>query len=195
MPQSRAPALHPGPSGPAATVIRQRRTIHAFEDKVPPKEAVVQAIELARWAPNHHLTQPWSFYLLGRETAASIAQLNARLVAAATGPNAARAKLERWRKIPGWLVVTCRRSADEIRAREDYAACCCAIQNFQLALWEQGIGVKWTTGEVTRETGFYELIGADPDREQVVGLLWYGYPAVIPRTEREPVAAIVIERP
>ena len=179
-----------------ADVIRTRRTIHLFEsDTVPPQEAILTAIDLARWAPNHHLTEPWTFYLLGRESADAIARLNAQLVAEERGEPAGKAKLDRWLDIPGWMVVTCRRSNDELREREDYAACCCAIQNMQLYLWSCGIGMKWTTGAVTRTERFFELLDVDPGAERLVAMLWYGYPADVPRPPRKPVKEILVRRP
>lgn len=179
----------------AAELIRARRTIHEFQPKPAPRETILRAIDLARWAPNHLLTEPWHFYLLGPETAESVARLNANLVSRRKGAEAGQAKLTRWRAIPGWLVVTCDNADDPITAREDYAACCCAIQNLSLYLWSEGIGVKWTTGAVTREPDFYDLIWVDPDLETVVGLLWYGYPADTPQTPRKPMDEILVRLP
>jgi len=176
-------------------LIRSRRTIHFFQSETPPHETILQAIELARWAPNHWLTEPWHFYLLGRETAIAIARLNAEIIARTKGMEAGQAKLERWQSIPGWLVVTCDNSDDTVKAREDYAACCCAIQNLSLYLWSRGIGVKWTTGEVTRAPEFYDLIWANPELETVVGLLWYGYPVETPQTARKAITDILVELP
>lgn len=179
----------------AAELIRSRRTIHNFRPELPPREIIVQGIDLARWAPNHRLTEPWHFYLLGPETADAIAHLNADLVSARQGPQAGQARLERWRNIPGWLVVTCERTGDPIQAQEDYAACCCAVQNLSLYLWSEGIGTKWSTGAVIREQRFYDLIWVDPEVETVVTLLWYGYPAEVPQTSRKPVSHILVELP
>jgi len=182
-------------TGAAQTIIRERRTIHVFREESPPRAIILKALELARWAPNHHLTEPWRFYLLGEATKHALVELNAEITARDQGPNAAQAKLERWSKIPGWLVVTCVQSDDAVRSQEDYAACCCAIQNFQLALWEEGIGVKWTTGKLTRDPRFFEVLDISPVQERVVGMLWYGYPAVKPKTERAGLDDCVIERP
>src|SRR5690606_248762 len=132
------------------------------------------------WAPNHKLTQPWRFYLLGPETARRVAHLNAEIVGATKGPGVAQNKLERWLAVPGWVVVTCVRTADPVRYEEDRLACACAVHNASLYLWSEGIGTKWTTGDVTRDERFYELIGIDPSAESVVALLWYGYPALVP---------------
>ncbi len=141
------------------------------------------------------LTEPWHVYLLGPETADAVARLNADLVTATKGARAGQAKLERWRGIPGWIVVTCENTDDPLQAQEDYAACCCAIQNLSLYLWNEGIGVKWTTGAVTRHPDFYDLIWVEPEYETVVGMLWYGYPAEIPRTPRKPVQQIMVMLP
>lgn len=174
-----------------ARLLRTRRTIHLFKPEKPPHDIVLEALRLARWAPNHRLTEPWRFYLLGDETAEAIARRNAELVAAQRGANAGQKKLERWRAMPGWLAVTAQRSDDAQREREDYAATCCAVQNFQLYLWSHGIGVKWTTGDVTRDPRFAELVGFDPEAERLVGLLWYGYPAEVPQTQRKPLGEVL----
>jgi len=179
----------------AAELIENRRTIHEFQPEPAPRELVMRAIEAARWAPNHHLSEPWHFYLLGRRTAEAIADLNAEMVAAARGPEAGEAKRARWRAMPGWLAVTCDRSDDEIRQREDYAACCCAVQNLSLYLWAAGVGTKWTTGAVTRSPEFYDLIWVDPECELLIGLFWYGYPTDIPRTPRKGLDQILVALP
>lgn len=184
----------PGLPSPEAVaqLIRSRRTVHLFEPGPVPEAVVLRALDLARWAPNHRLTEPWRFVLLGPETARAIADLNAELVTEQQGPSAAEAKRARWRAIPGWLVVTCRRSEDPVREREDYAACACAIQNLQLYLWSEGVGVKWTTGPVTRTVRFYELLGLDPNEERIVGMLWYGVPAAVPATQRRPLGEVLV---
>ncbi|MDX1606000.1 MAG: nitroreductase [Candidatus Competibacterales bacterium] len=179
----------------AAELIRERRTINRFRSEVPPQEVVLKALDLARWAPNHHLTEPWRFYLLGRETATAIAHLNADMVAQDKGPEAAESKRANWLAKPGWLVVTCVSSDDVLQAWEDYAACCCAIQNLMLYLWSEGVGSKWSTGPVIRDPRFHDLIWVDPEVETVVGLLWYGYPDESPQPPRRPLPEVLIELP
>ncbi len=176
-------------------LLRSRRTINTFRPEVPSAEIIRQALDLARWVPNHHLTEPWRFYWLGGETAQAIAKLNADLIAAKKGQTAAQAKLANWLAKPGWLVVTQVRSDDPLQHHEDYAACCCAIHSIMLYLWSHGIGSKWSTGPVIRDPRFYDLIWVDPDSEEVVGLLWYGYPAETPQTPRRPLNELLIELP
>ena len=178
-----------------AELIRSRRTINFFKPDPPPKELVLQALDAARWAPNHHLTEPWRFYLLGRETAEAVARLNARLVMEKKGVAAGEEKLQRWLAMPGYLAVTCVKSDSPVQAREDYAACCCAVQNAMLALWGEGVGCKWGTGVVTRHAEFYDLLWIDPEVEETVGLFFYGYPEEIPVTPRKPLSEVLVELP
>ncbi|MGQ0657144.1 MAG: nitroreductase family protein [Chromatiales bacterium] len=183
------------PPQAVATLLRGRRTIEDFKDVLPRRELILRALDAARWAPNHHVTEPWHFYLLGRATATAIAELNAAMIAARGDIEAAEQARKRWLAIPGWLVLTCENSEDPRRAREDFAACCCAAQNMMLYLWSEGIGVKWTTGKVTRDPRFYDLIWVDPAQETVVGLYRYGYPAEIPQVARKPVEAFLVDLP
>jgi len=179
-----------------AEIIISRRTIHDFiADKFPDKKIIKDAIETSRWAPNHHLTEPWHFYLLGKETISSLCELNMGLLTESKGIEVAEKKIKRWQSIPGWLVVTCERSDDELMFQENYAACCCVIQNLMLSLWEKGIGTKWSTGPVTREDQFYDTIWVNKKLESVVGLIWYGYPAEIPQTMRKPLQQVLTELP
>ncbi len=178
-----------------AEVIRQRRTVHLFKPEVPPRDLILEAIDVARWAPNHRVTEPWRFHLLGTQTAAQVVDLNARLIAAKSGPDAAAAKRQQWSQVPGWMIVTSARSNDSMLETEDYAATCCAIQNLTLFLWSHGVGVKWTTGNVTRHDEFFQILNMAPAENRVVGMLWYGYPAEVPTQSRKPVAEIVQELP
>jgi len=176
-------------------VIRGRRTINLYLQTPVPEELVREAIEAATWAPNHHVTEPWHFYLLGRETIEQCLDLCRDIVAAKKGPDAAEFKREKWSEKPGWLVVTCSRSGDELAQREDYAACAAAIQNFMLYLWKAGVGSKWTTGDITRDSRFFDILGVDADTELVVGLLWFGYPKVTPAQKRKNLRDVLSELP
>lgn len=177
-------------------LITGRRTIHDFKPHDIPERGIIKhAIEVACWAPNHHLTEPWHCYFPGTETANSIIELNTQLTREKSGEQVAAVKQKRWSTMPGWLVITCDKSSDPIRDREDYAACCCMIQNLMLYLWSQGIGMKWSTGDVVRSDKFYDLLWIDPASETVVGLFWYGYAEAIPETARNDVSKVIIELP
>ncbi|HSN50959.1 MAG TPA: nitroreductase [Woeseiaceae bacterium] len=176
-------------------VIRGRRTINLYLQTPVPRALLREAIEAATWAPNHHVTEPWHFYLLGQQTVERCLDLCFEIVSAGKSAEAAQFKREQWAQKPGWLVVTCRRSADELLQREDYAACAAAIQNFMLYLWKAGVGSKWTSGDITRDPRFFDILGIDADRAFVVGLLWFGYPKVTPAQKRKELDDVLSQLP
>ena len=181
-------------SSDIADVIRGRRTIGAYRPDVPVEQDVLEAIELARWAPNHKKTEPWRVYRLGPESIRAVIDLNCQSIEQKKGPGEAESKRKSWSAIPGWIVVTCQRCDDAFRAEEDYAACCCFIQNLMLGFWAKKIGTKWSTGDVTREDDFYRILKIDPKQERVIGLIWYGYPSVVPEQNRKSIEHFVINR-
>lgn len=176
-------------------VISSRRTIHNFKPTPPAREVLIDAIDLARWAPNHKLTEPWKFYILGKQSISRIAHFNADLVLEKKGQSAADNKKARLLSVPSMLVVSFEKCGDPFREKEDYAATCCAVQNMTLALWSKGIGVKWSTSKMIRQPGFYDIVDIDPNKEEVVGLFFCGYPDETPTSSRKPVGQIFEDRP
>jgi len=196
--RANAPENHVQPSNSVnaeafASVLRGRRSIDLFAPDAIAIDKLLAAIEVARWAPNHRLTEPWRFYVLGPTTLRSLIDLAVELEIAAKGEKAGPQRRARLAGVPAMFVLTSTRSDDALTDRENYAACCCAAQNLMLYLWSQGIGVKWTTGGITRQPRFYELLGIDARSESVVGLFWYGVPKVIPTQKRRPAGDIVSE--
>jgi len=175
-------------------VLTGRRTINLFLQTPVPKSLVRDAIEAATWAPNHHVTEPWTFYMLGKDSIAACLDLVRDIVTKKKDAGAAEFKAAQWAEKPGWLVITCRQSDDALREQEDYAACSAAIQNLMLYFWKAGVGSKWTTGDITRDPRFREIVGMGDD-ETVVALLWYGYPKITPAQSRKPVGDVIVERP
>jgi len=178
-----------------AEVLRGRRTINLFLQTLVPEKLVEEALEAATWAPNHHVTEPWRFILPGPQTVGRILDLCKEMVAAAKSAELSEHKRQSWSEKPGWLIVTCKRSEDELRQREDYAACSAAVQNFMLYLWKAGVGSKWTTGAITRDRRFAEILDIDLGTEFVVGMIWFGYPKVTPSQSRKELSATLTRLP
>lgn len=178
-----------------AEVLRGRRTIELFLQTEVPRSLVNEAVEAATWAPNHHVSEPWHFYVLGDETKERCLDLGRDIVTAKNGEKAGDFKRQIWSEKPGWLVVTCQRSDDELLQKEDYAACCAAVQNLTLYLWKAGVGSKWTTGDITRDSRFLDIVGIDETQAFVVGLIWYGYPKMTPTQTRKDLRESLTETP
>ena len=173
--------------------LRGRRTIAMFEDRAVDRQHVLDAIDVARWAPNHRLTEPWHFYLLGPSARDATLHWVEVITTEKANAEVGQRKADKWRKVPGWLLVTCPRSDDALLEQEDYAACACAIHNVSVYLWQLGIGMKWSTGAITRDARYLEALGIDGDKVFVVGLISYGYPKIVPTQKRRDVESIVTE--
>ena len=161
--------------------IATRRTIHDYRVEPLPEGALRRAIAAALAGPNHRMTEPWRFVQAGPETRAKLLQISAELKGLDPNTPAGQAALQKltakmlW---PAELLVLCQvKHADEETAHEDYAAVACATYGLMLALWAEGIGSKWSTGEVTTDDRTYAALGVDATREAIVGFLWVGYAA------------------
>ncbi|MCZ6633086.1 MAG: nitroreductase [bacterium] len=179
--------------------IHSRRTIFKFKPGPVPKEVLERVFEAGCWAPNHHLTEPWRFIVLGEETKETLAQRYSEIQMGKASERAdeeARQKLKeagyiKFTSKPTIVAVACRQDGDEVRNREDYASACCAMQNVQLAAWDEGVGMQWSTGPITLEAGTYELLGVDQDNEYILGFFYIGYPNEILTPRRKPLSEVM----
>jgi nitroreductase len=173
--------------------IRGRRTIKLFLQTPVDRQIILDGIEVARWAPNHHLTEPWHFYLLGEKAMKANVELIRQITTENNDSSKGDFKAKAAEEIPGWLVLTCKKSADEVLQREDYASCCCAMQNLMLYLSEAGVGSKWATSVLAEDKRFYDLLGIDQGQELIVGILRYGYSKITPTQSRKEAGDIITE--
>jgi nitroreductase len=141
--------------------IRARRTIKAYVPGPVPRETLEELFELARWAPNHHLTNPWRFRVLGPETLSKLK--------AAAGPEAA-AKLDR---APTLVVSSAKLSGDTERDEEDLHATAVATYIVLLGAHARGLAGYWRTPGVLRTSEGRAAVGL-PDDERFVGLIHLG---------------------
>ena len=157
-------------------LIRTRRTQKAYEPGPVDRETLDELFELARWAPNHHLTNPWRFRVLGP------AALEA--LKAAAGPEAA-VKLDR---APTLVAASVVQTGDEVADEEDFAAAACASFIVLLGAHARGLDGYWRTPGVLRTPEGRAACGVQ-DGERVLGLLHLGRgKGTKPAPERAPVA-------
>ena len=168
--------------------ILGRRTIKDFTADAVPRAVLERALEAGIWAQNHRLTEPWRFTILGPETHRGLGEIYAHAQASkAEGETREKLRADAAGKIaskPQIVATSCVLAADESQREEDHAAVACAIQNIQLAAWALGLGMQWSTGKVIRLAETYRLLGIDPEKERIVGLLYFGFPAKVPPAPR-----------
>ena len=149
--------------------IRSRRTHKAYGAEPVPRSTLDELFELARWAPNHNLTNPWRFRVLGPESLARLKEV--------AGEEAA-AKLDR---APTLVVASAAESGDPVQDEEDYAAAAVAAYIVLLGAHARGLAGYWRTPAVLR-TPEGRSAADVPEGERVIGLLHLG-PR---RQEKEP---------
>jgi nitroreductase len=153
----------------AETAIRTRRTHKVFGPEPLGREQILELLELARWAPNHHLTAPWRFRIVGQGALKRLKE--------AAGPEGA-AKLDR---APTLIVVSCALGADPIQNEEDLHATAVASYIVLLGAHARGLAGYWRTPGLLRSTEGRAAVGL-PNDERFVGLLHLGWA----RQEKEP---------
>jgi nitroreductase len=152
-----------------------RRTHKAFGPEPVPRETLLELLAVARFAPTHHLNQPWRFRVLGPETLAELKRVAGEKEAA---------KLDR---APTLVVASAAMTGDLAQDEEDVCATAAAITLVLLAATERGIATYWRTPKVLRTKPGREAAGI-PRGERFLGLLHFGSAAREPAPrEREPV--------
>lgn len=194
----RPPAVDPE-SGKAVAVldaIKLRRSAKSFRPDPVPAALLEQAIDAARWAPNHHLTEPWRFFILTGDARARLGEALAREVLE-DRPGDAKAEAEaiglrtKLVRAPVLIVVAQTGiSADGVRNDEDYAACACATQNLLLAAHALGLAAKWSTGKMVTSAAVRDLLGLDA-ADRIVAYVYLGLAGSEPLESRRRPAADV----
>jgi nitroreductase len=164
--------------------IRTRRTHKAFGPQAVDAAVLEELFELASWAPNHNLTNPWRFRVLGPHARARLMEL-----AESEKPGAA-VKLQR---APTLVAVTARQSGDRAQDREDLLATGVAAYLVLLGAHARGLAGYWRTVALLEDPRGREILGIAPE-ETPVGLLYLGMPVQEQRIpERAPLSELVVQ--
>lgn len=179
---------------PVDVAIKTRRSISRFKDEPVPRELVERMLESAVWAPNHHLTEPWEFHVLGGEAKRAFAKhridFRQTLFKNPDAPEIEKALQKLYADtvaVPMIIAVTTTSPDDPDLRDDDYAATMCAIQNMLLTAVGLGLGAYLRTGGFIHHRGLRDLL-AVPDGRRVAGILYAGYPERTPERRRTPYA-------
>lgn len=165
--------------------IAARRTIKSFTSEPVDPRLIERLLEAAVLAPNHRLTQPWRFLVLGPECRRAYGHVLGLRKAAALEDRAVGdalvAKLEReYAGLPAAVAVAMfLNESPEVR-EEDYAATFMAIENLCLAAVELGLGSHLKTGAVLADPRTRDALQVPP-AERLVALVQLGHPAEVPQ--------------
>ncbi len=167
----------------AFEAIARRTSTRRFTPDRVPREEIERLLAAAVRAPNHKLTEPWRFAILGGGAARRFAELRRAYRAAKfpdpAAPEAARAVERAYREAletPAFVVVLSAVSDDPVRREEDFAAVMMATQNLLIAATAAGLGSYVRTGGIMNDPALRELVRA-PATHRIVAIVSLGRPA------------------
>ena len=177
--------------------INARRSVKRFTNRAVSRDEMEALLAAAVLAPNHRLTQPWRFYVLGPEARYAYGlALGARKARKLDDPTAGAALREtvgaEHRVLPGMIAVAVVNSENPETREEDYAAAMMAVQNIALTAVTLGLGTHIKTGGVMGDPEARVAVGL-PGDQRIVAIVNVGVPAeVVPAKQRQPVSVFTI---
>jgi nitroreductase len=166
------------------TLLESRRSIRQFTSRQPTRGEIESMLEAAVLAPNHRMTQPWRFYVLGKEArrglGLALGNRKAKKLEDTDAAEALRQKVaDEHAALPLMIAVAVVEHENPEIREEDYAAGMMAVQNISLAAVALGLGTHIKTGAVMQDPAARSAIGVR-DGERVIAMLNVGEPAAVP---------------
>ena len=179
----------------ASEAIRARRSIKRFADRPVDRTQIEALLEAATFAPNHRLTNPWRFYVLGPEAryayGMALGQRKAKKIEDPAKAQSMRETVAREHQaLPCMIAVAVVDSDDPETREENYAATMMAVQNIALSAVELGLGTHLKTGGVMGDAAARAAAGVR-ENERIIAIVNVGLPAdVPPAKQRESATAL-----
>ena len=164
--------------------ISTRRSIKAYTDRAVTDDEIRRLLDAAVQAPNHRMTQPWRFYVMGPASRAAFGRAlghrKAKRVDEQEAKDAVIAKVEAsHRDLPAMLAVSMTLDDNPEIREEDYAATYMAVQNFCLAAHAMGLGTHVKSGAIMDDPAGRNAVGVDT-AERIIATISLGEPAQMP---------------
>lgn len=166
-------------------LAEKRRSIGKVTDRPVPQALIERLLHTAIQAPNHHLTQPWRFFILqgeARERLGVCMAEAARQRADAAEKEEAYFRREAEKPLRAPLLITVASVSDRddpLRIHEDQLATAAAVENLLLAATEAGLAVQWRTGKPAYDDHVKAFFGLRP-QDSIIAFLYIGYAAIDP---------------
>ncbi|OLE52840.1 MAG: hypothetical protein AUG74_21415 [Bacteroidetes bacterium 13_1_20CM_4_60_6] len=161
--------------------IKQRRSVKKFTERELTRAEIEPLLDAVTHAPNHHLTQPWRFYVLGPEAryayGLALGARKAKKIEDAVAGQALKEKVAvEHRALPAMIAVAMVNSDDPQTREENYAAVMMGVQNLLLAAVEAGFQTHIKTGAVMDDPAARAAAGVR-EGERIVAIVNVGVPA------------------
>jgi nitroreductase len=165
------------------TAIMSRRSIGVVKPDPVPTELINKILDAGTWAPAHHRTEPWRYFVLTGEARKRLGKTFSSIAEKTLEDpksEVSRKRLEREEqkplRAPVIIAVAVEPTISEkVLVKEEYAAVNAAIQNMLLATHALGLGAIWRTGIVCYSNEVKQLFGLS-DHSEMVGFIYIGYP-------------------
>lgn len=177
----------------AFDAIAGRRSIKRFAPRVIGREEIERLLEAAVLAPNHRMTEPWGFLVLGSEAKRAYAEVRARHKAENAADASARAAVrtkvvDETMAVPVIVAVTSYLAEDPLVREEDFAATYMAIENLLIAATSCGLGTHLRTGKLLDHAELRAALDIGR-RERLVAAVYLGESVEVPVAKRRAPAA------
>ncbi|MDQ0229912.1 nitroreductase family protein [Metabacillus malikii] len=165
------------------TAIKERRSVGVVKPDAVPTELIEQILEAGTWAPAHHRTEPWRFFVLTGDARKTLGQALAKYLEKSLDDPSSEESKTRLEKVaakalraPVIIAVAVEPSEDKkVIVKEEYAAVNAAIQNMLLAAHALGLGAIWRTGQVCYSDEVKQRFNLS-ERGEMLGFIYLGYP-------------------
>ncbi len=178
--------------------VKSRRSSGNITQDPVPDELIEKVLEAATWAPSHHKTEPWHFYVItgeGRKALGKVYKDIARekqVEKGETNEKKLEKAVEKAYRAPVVIAAVVEPNQKEkVLEQEEHAAVNAAIQNMLLAAHALGLRTFWRTGEAVTHPSMQQLLKLD-EKAQVLGLIYLGMAAdkELPPGKRKPVEEV-----
>ncbi|QQK75488.1 nitroreductase [Salicibibacter cibarius] len=177
-------------------VIRTRRSNGKVYPDEPVDKALIETIlEAGTWAPNHHHTEPWKFFVQQGEGRRPLGKTLRKIAMEDMGgkeeslddkeaQKVAKKEEKPFRAPVVITVVAEPATKDKVIDIEEFAAAHAAVQNMLLAAHSLGLGAIWRSGAPTYHPEMRRLYNVS-ERGGVVGFIYLGWPASNKKKEQQ----------
>ena len=156
--------------------IRARRSIGVLKQDAPSRAEIERMLELAVWAPNHRMTEPWRFHVISGDAREQLGATMASALKASGVTDSAElaAEADKPLRAPIIIVVSSKSDEDEMLAWENQWATAAAVQNLLLCAQDAGLATFWKTGATMYSRDVADYLGFDGG-EKLIAAVYLGY--------------------
>ncbi|WP_100399991.1 nitroreductase family protein [Bacillus sp. FJAT-44742] len=163
--------------------IKTRRSTGLVSQEPVPESLIEQILEAGTWAPSHHQTEPWKFFVMTGEGRKPLGEVLADIAKEGMDEPSSEEnvkKLEKTKEKPfraPVVIAVAVEPSDNPKAIqvEEYGAVFAATQNMLLAAHALGLGGFWRTGKPCYHSKMKKLFGLSENGD-ILGFLYIGYP-------------------